>query len=326
MRIMTLLLNQSAAKPEPAARRPSGLPRLKYARDWQSVLYMLAFPTLIVWQWIYGFCIVLYPILLFLTLGIGVIHHNHTHLRMWRSKRANRCTDMLITLLQGHPSCVFFPTHVANHHRHKHGENDIARTYRFAAGDTNTLPGYLLHPFQAIGVLYPAIYQWLDRLRRHQPGVWRYCLRQYILWFMLWTTLLAINPGKAILLVIIPQLHGLHWLLATNYLQHAHADGSAQGRKAGLPLAFARNFEGWVNPLLFNIGLHTAHHEHSRAHWSLLTHLHKHQYRRLVHPALLERGLMSYMMRIFIKGTLSRRFRSQSLIRPHADGLPPATF
>src|SRR5256885_16702539 len=37
------------------------------------------------------------------------------------------------------------------------------------------------------------------------------------------------------------------------------------------PLNYARNFEGWVNPLLFNIGLHTAHHERPQAHWSELT-------------------------------------------------------
>ncbi len=322
---MKLQRDQSDSKRRAASQRQSGLPRLKYARDCQSLLYMLALPALVSWQWIYGFSVVLYPILLFLTLGIGVIHHNHTHLRMWHSKRANRCTDLLITLLQGHPSCVFFPTHVANHHRHKHSEQDIARTYRFAAGDTNTLSGYVLHPFQAIGVLYPAIYHWLGRLRRHKPGVWRYCLRQYACWILLWVMLLAINPGKTVLLVIIPQLHGLHWLLATNYLQHAHADGSAQGRKTQSSLAYARNFEGWVNPLLFNIGLHTAHHEHSRAHWSLLTHLHQNQYRSQIHPALLERGLIRYMMRTFVKGTFSPRFRSHSLMSTHTDHLSPPT-
>lgn len=322
---MRLQLNQSGSQNEPISQQQSGLPRLKYARDWQSLLYLLALPALVIWQWIYGLSVVLYPILLFLTLGVGVIHHNHTHLRMWNGKRANRCTDLLITLWQGHPSCVFFPTHVANHHRYKHSGQDIARTYRFAAGDTNTLPGYLLHPFQALGVLYPAIYHWLGRLRRHRPGVWRYCLCQYALWFLLWATLLAINPGKAMLLVIIPQLHGLHWLLATNYLQHAHADGTAQSHYTQLPLAYARNFEGWVNPLLFNIGLHTAHHEHSRVHWSLLTHLHKSQYRNQIHPALLERGLIRYMMRTFVKGAFSPRFRSQTLMRPRTDHLPPPT-
>jgi hypothetical protein len=34
--------------------------------------------------------LVLYAIELFLTLGVGVIHHNHTHLRMWRGRWTNR--------------------------------------------------------------------------------------------------------------------------------------------------------------------------------------------------------------------------------------------
>ncbi|AHG64067.1 fatty acid desaturase [Advenella mimigardefordensis] len=322
---MTPQSNQSGAASGSFDPQHKRVPRLKYARDWQSLLYMAAFPALVIWQWLYGFSVALYLILLFLTLGIGVIHHNHTHVRMWHGKRANRCTDMLITLLQGHPTCVFFPTHVANHHRYKHGELDVARTYRFAAGDTNTLPGYLLHPFQAISVLYPAIYNWLGRMRRYYPGVWRYCIRQYVLWLLLWTTLLTLNPGKALLFVIVPQLHGLHWLLATNYLQHAHADGAAQGRQAGSPIAFARNFEGWVNPLLFNIGLHTAHHEHGRTHWSRLTQLHEQQYRSRTHPAMLERGLASYMIRTFIMGTFSQRYRSQSLMHSDANRLPPPT-
>ncbi len=200
------------------------LPRLRHWRDWQSLAYMLAFPSIIVWQWRYGFSWPLYALLLFLTLGVGVIHHNHTHLRMWRGRTANRATDFVITLLQGHPTCVFWPTHVANHHRYKHGVDDLARTYRFG-GDTNHLAGYLLHPLQAVVVLYPAVFGWLGRLRRHWPGVWRYCLLQYAAWLALWAMLLALNPEKALLYVIVPQLHGLHWLLATNYLQHAHADG-----------------------------------------------------------------------------------------------------
>ena len=40
-----------------------------------------------------------------------------THLRMWRGRWANRATDFWITLLQGHPTFVFYPAHVANHHR-----------------------------------------------------------------------------------------------------------------------------------------------------------------------------------------------------------------
>lgn len=305
-------------------RLPTRLPRLRHWRDWQSVAYLIAYPALVAWMWTQGFSIVLYALLLFLTLGVGVIHHNHTHRRMWHGRWTNRVTDFWITLLQGHPTCVFYPSHVGNHHRHKHGAQDVARTYRFG-GDTNHLLGYLLHPLQAGVALYPHIFRWLGSLRRHWPGVWRYCMAQYAVWLSLWTGLLIADPVKALLYVIVPQLHGLHWLLATNYLQHAHADGSPDGRSsspAGL-LNYARNFNGLVNPLLFNIGLHTAHHEHPRAHWADLTHLHRDRYRHRVDPALDEAGLLPYMARVYVLGAMSVRYRSRSLMPSELPTIAP---
>lgn len=287
-----------------APRRPR---MLLNRRDWQSLAYMLAQPALAAWQWQYGFAWPLYGLMLFLTLGIGVIHHNHTHRRMWRNKRLNRLTDFWLTLLQGHPTFVFYPAHVANHHRYRHGPRDLARTYRFG-GDTNHLWGYLIHPLQAIGVLYPLFLRWLAGLRQRRHGAWCYCLAQYLAVLMLWGGLAALDWQKWLLFVLLPQLHGLHWLLATNYLQHAHADGSSR-------LNYARNFEGWLNPLLFNIGLHTAHHEHPRAHWSELGTLHQ-RYRGQVHPRLIAGGLLPYMFRTYILSLFSARWRSQSLHPP----------
>ncbi|MET0541321.1 MAG: fatty acid desaturase [Variovorax sp.] len=287
------------------------LPRLRHRRDWQSLCYLAALPALAAWQWVHGFNVVLYALMLFLTLGVGVIHHNHTHLRMWRSRRANRVTDFCITLLQGHPTFVFWPAHVANHHRHRHGPGDLARTYRFG-GDTNHLAGYLLHPLQAAWVLYPLFVRWLGQLRRRGTGAFGYCTAQYGVWLGSWALLLAIDWRRTLVYVIVPQLHGLHWLLATNYLQHAHADGRPTDGTGGLN--YARNFEGLVNPLLFNIGLHTAHHENPHAHWSELSRLHRAQYRDRVDPRLNERGLVPYMLRVFVLGAIVPRFRSRSLM------------
>ena len=301
-----------------AGGRPSASPgplALRHRRDLQSLAYLLLTPLLAVWMWRNGFSWPLYLLLLFLTLGVGVIHHNHTHLRMWRgrgARMANRLTDFWITLLQGHPTFVFWPAHVGNHHRYKHGARDVARTYRFG-GDTNHLWGYLIHPVQAVWVLFPVFFGWLARMRRRHPGVWRYCMAQYAVWFALWGGLLALDPVKALLYVIVPQLHGLHWLLATNYLQHAHADGGPRA-KAGLD--YARNFEGWVNPLLFNIGLHTAHHENPRAHWADLSHLHRTHYRERVAPELNERGLVPYMLRVFVLANVMPSLRSRSRMAP----------
>ncbi|MDM0057853.1 fatty acid desaturase family protein [Variovorax fucosicus] len=299
--------------------RLDGLPRLRHRRDWQSLAYLAAFPALAAWQWVHGFWWPLYALMLFLTLGIGVIHHNHTHQRMWRGRRANRLTDFGITLLQGHPTFVFWPAHVANHHRHRHGPDDLARTYRFG-GDTNHLAGYLLHPLQAAWVLYPLFVEWLGQLRRNGSGAFRYCVAQYAVWLGSWALLLALDWRRALLFVIVPQLHGLHWLLATNYLQHAHADGrpaaakEAPGDTQGGALNYARNFEGLLNPLLFNIGFHTAHHENPHAHWSELASLHHAHYRNRVDPALNERGIVAYMLRVFVLGALVPRFRSRSLM------------
>lgn len=297
------------------------LPQLRHRRDWQSLAYLVALPALAAWQWVHGFWWPAYALVLFLTLGIGVIHHNHTHRRMWRGRVANRVTDFGITLLQGHPTFVFWPAHVANHHRHRHGPRDAARTYRFG-GDTNHLMGYLLHPLQAAWVLYPLFVAWLGRLRRNRAGAFRYCMAQYGVWLGSWVLLLALDWRRALLFVIVPQLHGLHWLLATNYLQHAHADGRQRppGDTGGRNLNYARNFQGAVNPLLFNIGLHTAHHEHPHAHWSELSTLHRERYRDRVDPMLNERGLVPYMLRVFALGAFVPRFRSRPLMP--ADSLP----
>lgn len=278
-------------------------PLLRHARDWQSLAYLGAQPLLMAWQWRYGFAPLACAASLFLAVGISVIHHNHAHLPMWRRRALNRATDLAVTLLQGHPTCVFHPTHNRNHHRHRHGPADAMRTWRF--GDYNHLAGWALHPFQAVSAAYALVPRWLGDVRRRSPGAFRWYLTQYAIWLLGWTALLWIDPGKALAFVIAPQLFGLHWLLGANYLQHAHASEA-------LRYGYARNFEGIVNPLLFNIGLHTAHHEHGRAHWSELPRLHA-QYRSRIDPRLLEPSLPRYVLRVFLLGALLPRLRTRSM-------------
>lgn len=258
---------------------------------------------LMFWQWHNGFSLPLYALMLFLAIGIGVIHHNHAHLSMWRRRRLNRVTDLVITALQGHPTFVFNPAHNRNHHRYRHGPRDVARTWRF--GDDNDLRGWVLHPLQAATTVYPLVLAWLRGVRRRAPGAYRWYLLQYGVWLGSWALALAQDPGKALLFVIVPQLFGLHWLLAANDLQHAHADDAA-------PMGYARNFEGALNPLLFNIGLHTAHHEHGRAHWSDLPRLHA-AYRPHIDSRLLEPSFPAYLLRVFVLGIFLPRCRSRSL-------------
>ena len=217
---------------------------LKHPSDWRSVLCIALWPLCVAALytgrlpgWALGLVL---GLLIYLSLALPVIEHNHMHLRLWRTHRLNRLTDTLLSALQGRPVFLFHPAHNANHHRYHHGPRDAARTYRFAGGDTNHLWGYLLHPLQAVGVLWPLFGAWLARVTARAPAVRRYYLRQ-IAWAVAFTALMiAIDPAAWLKFVLLPQLLGLHWLLGANYLQHAHADGRSR-------LQFARNFTGGVN-------------------------------------------------------------------------------
>ncbi len=294
---------------------------LRNRHDLRSVTYLLVQPLLAAALWLsaehgqqWGLHTTLhwalYCVLLYLSVAVGVIHHHHAHLRMWNNKVCNRLTDYWITLLQGHPTYVFYATHNANHHRYHHGPLDVARTYRFRGGDTNNLVGYLLHPFQATWVLYPVFMRWLARMRRRAPGVFGYCVGQYAALGLLWVFLVMVNADKFVVYVLLPQLFGLHWLLATNYLQHAHADGHS-------PLNFARNFTGGMNTLFFNIGLHTAHHLHPRVHWSHMPALHQ-QLATQIDSRLNAGPLLPYMVRTFVISLFVPAARSTSLMARQA--------
>ena len=294
--------------------------KLRNCRDIQSLTYLVAQPALVAYVWLHGLQSVLSWLCFFLTLmlslGVSVIHHNHCHLRMWHNKYLNRYTDFYLSILQGHPTFVFYPSHNANHHRYHHGVKDVARTYQFKAGDTNHLWGYLTHPFQACWVLYPLFIRWLVRLRRNHPRVFYYYMMQYIAVFAVDGVLIYINATHFLYFVLLVQLHGLHWLLATNYLQHAHADGGSR-------INFARNFEGWVNPVYFNIGLHTAHHKHGRLHWSKLPERHL-IYRPHIHSKMLAGPLLAYMFRTYFLSMWHKKHRSTSLMNPPSSGVTNA--
>lgn len=272
--------------------------------DLASLAYLLLYVALIGMQWVFGFSWWLYAPLLFVTIPLQIVHHNHVHLDIWRRKRWNRITDYVISVLTAVPSAMMLAGHVKNHHVHTHGPNDITRTYRFG-GDHNHAVGYLLHPFQAFATLMPVFWKqfregWPKRTRFSQD-----LLYQLVCVFAAWAVLLAIDWQLFVLLVLTPQLFGLHWLLGANYLQHAHCDDQS-------PTHYARNFIGPINWLWLNIGLHTAHHDHPTAHWSSLRALHNRHYQRL-DGEVVERSFPAYIVRGLVLGPLVPQLRSRSL-------------
>lgn len=266
--------------------------------DLLSLSYMAVYPALIAWQWINGIEWPLYVVMLLMSVGLAVVQHNHTHLRMWSSNPLNRVTDLWLSVLQATPSFVFFPSHIGNHHRYKHGPEDETRTYRFG-GHHNNILGYILHPFQALFVLPGTLLGYIKK-RAARRDFWPLIELGFItvVTFVLATS----DPRLWFVLIALPQMHGLHWLLGANYLQHAGADpGTGPDAAKDGSLAFSRNFTGLVNLVWFNIGYHTAHHENGRIHWSDLPQAHG-DYVERVPDHLLEHSLSWYMVRVLVFG------------------------
>jgi len=198
--------------------------------------------------------------------AVSTMHHNHSHYPIWRSRALNLLTDYWFTFFQGHPGFAFQPLHVGSHHEFHNGRRDLTRTYRFRDG--NDLTGLLRHPFEFSVVA-------LGEMAAYLRGRWSATrlalllpLSHYALLLTLDTALACLDWRRALYCVLLPQLAALFFLLASNYLQHAGAQGESEWNHS-------RNFLGWINPLFFNVGYHTAHHFQPDAHWSELPAIHR---------------------------------------------------
>lgn len=280
---------------------------MKSLYDLQSLSYLVLQIGIVAVLLMNGFWWPLYGALLYLMLGTEVIHHNHVHLGIWHSKSLNGLTSLVISVLTAVPSAMMFGGHVKNHHRHQHGPEDITRTYRFG-GDHNHFLGYLLHPLQAFTVLIRMFWQQFVSAWPMQTRFARSIALQVIVIVLCWSALCYLDWQKFLLFVLVPQLFGLHWLLATNYLQHAHCNDESKTE-------YARNFTGGMNWLLFNIGFHTAHHDYPKVHWSKLRGLHREKYQNL-DSTLCIPSLLGYFVRTFFLSPFVPSLRSRTLKRP----------
>lgn len=277
---------------------------LSHRADRRTLLYMAAATGVVIAQWTAdAFHPVLFAASLVLAFAVSVMHHNHQHLPIWRFAWLNHLTDFWFTLFQGHPGFAFGPAHVGDHHAHLNSERDTTRTWRWHDG--NSLLGFIAHPVHFAYAVGPL-------LSRHVAQLWRADRRRMGLVALHYAVLagavgvaLWADWARAVLFVVIPQAVSLFFLLGANYLQHAHADDHSRWNHS-------RNFLGWVNPLFFNVGLHTAHHEYGDAHWSELPALHARIAPRL-DPRLVERGLITYMLRVFVAALFVPALRSRSL-------------
>lgn len=237
---------------------------------------------------------------LVLSLAVSVMHHNHSHRPVWRFRGMNLLTDMWFTLFQGHPGYVFETMHVDNHHRYHNGPDDVTRTDRFRAG--NDLVGLLRHPVEFAAAASPRIAARISASFREDPRDFAWIAAHYAILIGTDALALWLDWKAAIYVVLLPQLGAMFWLLASNYLQHADTRGDSE-------FDHSRNFLGLINPLFFNIGYHTAHHQAPDLHWSELPVAHE-VLAPKISPALNEPSFAWYVLRVYFLSLVSRRFRS----------------
>ena len=255
--------------------------------DVQSILYLILFPTLIVFQWnMEQVHIVLYVVLCIFPLGITAINHNIGHVPIWRNPTLNRITEYVAGTLQGVPLFLFQTIHVDSHHRYNQSEEDATRVSR--VGEHNHLWGYLVYPLFTLGPVRKLRKEYFRSIS-FRSDEFRKIIIQHGLLLLLWSVSLYISWEKMIVFIMIPQLIGIHFLMASNYLQHAQCEvGSAHNH--------SRNFTGWIfNLLFFNVGYHTAHHLDQKIHWTKLPSVHQ-EIQAHVDTRLCKRNFIEYFI------------------------------
>ena len=241
-----------------------------------------------------------------LAFAVAPMNHNHSHRPMFRHAALNRATEAWFAVFQGHPGYVFQPMHVENHHRFHNGPGDVTRTDLHR--DANDLAGLLRHPFEFAWAAAPHIGARMREIWNRDRREAGWIAAQYLLLVAVDAGALWLDWRAATYVVLAPQAAALFWLMASNYLQHAHACGTSE-------FDHARNFLGAVNWLGFNVGYHTAHHHEPGLHWSELPALHRELAPRIA-PALNEPSLARYCFRVFFLALFSPRHRSRPFGAP----------
>jgi len=116
---------------------------------------------------------------------------------------------------------------------------------------------------------------------------------------------LLIDWKKALLFVVVPQQVATFSVLVFNYIQHVHADEESEWNHS-------RNVVGFLNQMLFNNGLHTAHHERSGLHWSVTPELHA-KILPNIDPTLIERSFWWYIFRVYFLVAAIPKYRTTSM-------------
>ena len=264
---------------------------LRHAADIRSLLWIVLTMAIVAIQfanpdWVKF----LWPLSCYFALCCGVIAHNHNHCPTFYNRTANRWLGNLISIFYGYPTFAWIPTHNLNHHKYVNRPGDATITWRYSNkhGFWVAISYFFVSSYWQSG----PIKEFIANAKAKNPKLFRQIVRQYFIWggshvglLIFGITTHGWQTGLYIwaLSCGVPGFFALWTIMLFNYEQHVHADPWSEHNHS-------RSWEGRVlNYLLFNNGLHAAHHESPATHWSKLWSVHRELAPR-IDPRLVEKG------------------------------------
>ncbi len=261
------------------------------------------------------------PISLYFGFSAGVLTHNQNHCPTFKSKRANTLYAAWLSIFYGYPTFGWIPSHNQNHHKFVNRAGDASITWRYSKKNNWTVAWtyFFVSSYFQNGTLV----EYVRKAKANNPTLFRGILLQYAfvltghvgmaalaVWLHGWK-LGLVAYGLAFLL---PSAFSLWSMFFINYIQHVDCDPWSK-------YDHSRNFVGKrSNWLVFNAGLHAAHHEQAGLHWSKLWELHE-KLAPHIHPELKQESILWFCLKTYLLGVFSSRFRTRQIGRAAWD--PP---
>ncbi len=302
--------------------------KLRFAADARTLSWALVlFPGVIALAYATTrpvLLVALLPLALYAGFCSGVLAHYHNHCAVFASRRVNALYSIWLSIFYGYPIFAWIPTHNANHHKYVNGPGDATITWRYTRKDTALAACvyFFVSSYWQAGL----IRGYVRHARAHNPRQYRQILAQYACVAFAHVSLLALAVHlRGVRLGLLTYLcssgamaaMGLWGMMFINYLQHVHCDPSSRWNHS-------RNFVSpLANWLVFNSGYHTAHHERAGAHWSTLPALHA-SIAAGIDPELNQPSIVGYLVRTYVLGKVSARYRPHQIGRPGYEAPPPA--
>lgn len=276
---------------------------LRRPADRRTLLWMFVFaPGLVGAQYLHPEWLpYLAPLSFYFSMSSAMIAHNHQHCPTFKSKRLNRWFGSWVSIFYGYPAMpAWIPTHNLNHHKLVNRPGDASITWRLS----NRHNAFIASTYFCVSAYYQSdlIKGFIARARATQPALFRQIALQYAFVYGVHAAMLAIASVSYglyaglwlwALTLGLPALFALWAIQLFSYETHVHTDPWSRWDHS-------RNFESpLLNFLVFNNGLHTAHHEQPGLSWSQLPALHR-RLRPNVDPSLNVPSVLWYWLKQYL--------------------------